>query len=182
MLTHALARWASSATWGVRAAALLLLALVSCSASFDGRIYHGDGFSFSVAQPPAEWQPISVTSAALAYEERDFDGQVLVNARCDRDGDDASLRSLTQHLFLRFTQREAVSEEVFPFDGREALRSEVTAKLDGVSRSFLVWVLKKDRCVYDLLYVAPPEQYSLGAPRFDAWARQFSALPRSVSP
>ena len=182
MLTHVLARWASWARWGECKAALLLLTLVSCTASFDGRVYHGDGFSFSVAQTPAEWQPISVTSAALAYEERDFGGQVLVNARCDRDGDDASLRSLTQHLFLRFTQREAISEQVVPFDGREALRTEVTAKLDGVSRSFLVWVLKKDRCVYDLLYVAPPDQYAVGAQRFDAWARQFSALPRKVSP
>ena len=161
---------------------LLTPTLGGCAAPFDGRVYHGEGFSFTVSQSPAEWQPIQVTGAALAYEERDFGGQILVNGRCDRDADDAPLRSLTQHLFMRFTAREITSEETVPFDGREAMRTAVTAKLDGVSRQFLVWVLKKDRCVYDLLYVGSPESFDRGAARFDAWAREFSALPREVKP
>jgi hypothetical protein len=167
------------------ASALAALALLgaSCASPFDGRIYRGDGYTFQVASPPTEWRPLEVTGAALAFEESDAGGQILVNARCDRDGDDVSLRSLTQHLFLRFTEREIVSEELTPFDGREALRTEVTAKLDGVPRRFIVWVLKKDRCVYDLLYVGASESAApiAGAERFDAWARQFSALPREVS-
>lgn len=153
-----------------------------CGAQFDGRVYHGDGYSFTIAPRPAEWQPMQVTGAALAFEERDFGGQILVNGRCDRDADDAPLRSLTQHLFILFTEREIVSEETVPFDGREAMRTSMNAKLDGVPRRFLVWVLKKDRCVYDLLYVAAPENFDRGAARFDAWAREFSVLPRKVEP
>lgn len=184
MLARARAERSSvfAAVLSISMAASLGATAVGCGASFDGRVYRGDGYAFSVAESPSEWAPMTVTGAALAFEERDVGGQILVNGRCDRDGDDASLRSLTQHLFLRFTEREIVSEEVVPFDGREAMRTSVKAKLDGVERRFLVWVLKKDRCVYDLLYVASPDQFDRGAPRFDAWARQFSALPREVQP
>ncbi len=163
-------------------AVALIVGVCGCAAAFDGRVYHGEGFSFSISPSPAEWQAMHVTGAALAYEERDFGGQILVSGRCDRDADDAPLRSLTQHLFLRFTEREITSEETLPFDGREAMRTAVTAKLDGVARQFLVWVLKKDRCVYDLLYVGSPESFDRGAARFDGWARDFSALPREVKP
>jgi hypothetical protein len=172
MPTRALARPAN-------AVAALALLVTSCASPFDGRVYRGDGYTFQVAPTPPEWRPLDVTGAALAFEESDAGGQILVNARCDKDGDDVSLRSLTQHLFLRFTEREIVSEELVPFDGREVLRTEVTAKLDGVPRRFVVWVMKKDRCVYDLLYVGASDPSA--AARFDAWARQFSALPREVS-
>jgi hypothetical protein len=43
-----------------------------------------------------------------------------------------------------------------PLDGREALRSHVVAKLDGVPRELLLTVMKKDGCVYDFALVAPP--------------------------
>lgn len=165
------------------AAALgLAAALQGCASQFDGSVYRGDGFAFQVSPAPAAWRPMKATGAALAYEDTPNGGQVLVNARCDKDAEDTPLRSLTQHLFIRFTERVTHSEDVVPFDGREALRTDITAKLDGVDRRFLVWVLKKDRCVYDLLYFSPPERFGGGAPTFEAWAQSFKALPREVAP
>lgn len=159
-----------------------LSAALGCAPAFDGSVYRGKGFAFRVPERPPEWQGVSVSHAALAYEDGASGGTVLVNARCDRDGEDVPLASLTQHLFIRFTDRSIHEQKVEPFDGREAMRTDVTAKLDGVPRRFLVYVLKKDRCVYDLLYLAPPEDFQAGAARFDAWARSFTALPREVSP
>lgn len=152
--------------------------LSGCAAAFDGRTYHGDGYAFQVAPTPPSWEALEATGAALTYRDRDSGAQILVNARCDRDGEDVPLRSLTQHLFIRFTARDIHSEEVLPFDGREALRTDITAKLDGVEQRFLVWVLKKDKCVYDLLYFARPDRFEPGAEQFDRWTRQFTALPR----
>lgn len=163
-------------------AILAALSASACSAAFDGQTYRGDGFAFQVPTAPTEWRPIEVSHAAVAYDDPGSEGIVMVNGRCDRDGEDVPLRSLTQHLFIRFTERETTSEEVVPFDGREAMRTEAAAKLDGVPRRFLVWVLKKDRCVYDLVYFSAPDKFDGGAQRFDAWARGFTALPREVDP
>lgn len=155
---------------------------LGCASQFDGQTYRGDGFSFRVAEVPSSWQPVKNSGRALAWEDRALGATILAHGRCDRDGEDVPLRSLTQHLFIQFSERELHSEQVLPFDGREALRTDLTAKLDGVPLRFAVWVLKKDRCVYDLLYFAPPERFEQGVAGFDAWARGFSALPREAAP
>ena len=45
-----------------------------------------------------------------------------------------------------------------PLDGREALETQMVAKLDGVEKHFHVVVLKKDGCVYDFLQIAGERQ------------------------
>ena len=79
---------------------------------------------------------------------------MAVNGRCGKDAEDVPLKSLTQHLFLQFTDRQLEDQELLSLDGREALRTEMTAKLDGVQKYFHVVVLKKDGCVYDFLQIA----------------------------
>lgn len=151
------------------------LLVAACSTSFDGRTYHGQGFSFSVPAPPARWEMLRVKESALTFDDPQTGAMIAVNGRCDRDGEDVPLRSLTKHLFLQFTSVEVNTEEVVPFDGREAMRSDVSAKLDGVGRHLVVWVMKKDKCVYDLWYIARPEAFGQGIVEFDAWAKGFSA-------
>ncbi|NUP13449.1 MAG: hypothetical protein HOW73_46015 [Polyangiaceae bacterium] len=162
--------------------AQLALSTAGCGSNFDGNVYHGEGFAFRVSPAPQGWRRMEATGAALAYEDGTTGGQVLVNARCDRDGEDVPLRSLTQHLFIRFTDRVTHSEEVLPFDGREAMRTDITAKLDGVDRRFVVWVMKKDRCVYDLLFFSTPDRFDASIGKFDGWVKNFTALPRPVDP
>ena len=68
------------------------------------------------------------------------------------------LQSLTQHLFLQFTERQIELQQLMPLDGREALETQMVAKLDGVEKHFHVVVLKKDGCVYDFLQIAGEPQ------------------------
>ncbi len=147
------------------------------AASFDGSTYRGEGFSFRVPAVPPAWTRLDVSQAALAYRDAEAGGTVAVNARCGVDGEDVPLAALTQHLFLQFTEREVLKDEVVPFDGREALHTELTAKLDGVPKRFDIWVLKKDGCVYDLLYVARPERYEEGLERFHRFVSGFATVP-----
>jgi hypothetical protein len=56
---------------------------------------------------------------------------------------------------IGFTERAVIEEEVVPMDGREALRTHFTAKLDGVPRDILLQILKKDDCVYDFGLITP---------------------------
>jgi hypothetical protein len=156
------------------AAALVLAA--GCGGTLRGDVYQGSGFAFRIGTPPEGWQRIEATHAALAYRDEADGGTVLVNGRCGMDGEDVPLEALTQHLFIRFTEREILDQKVFPFDRREAMRTVVTAKLDGVPMKLEVWVLKKDGCVYDLGYMASPARFDRGAPEFERFARGFSTV------
>jgi hypothetical protein len=158
-------------------AALALSALsAGCSGGLRGDVYEGDHFAFRIGPLGAGWQRVPIENAALAYRDEGDGGTVVVNGRCGVDGEDVPLESLTQHLFLRFTDREVLEQQVFPFDRREAMRTVIRAKLDGVPMKFAVWVLKKDGCVYDLAYMASPARFDRGAPEFDRFARGFTTI------
>jgi hypothetical protein len=161
--------------------AKLLTALVlaaGCTGSFDGKTYRGDGFGFRIGEPPASWQRIQVTDTPIAYRDDQRQATIAVNGRCGKDGEDVPLVALTQHLFLLFTEREVTTQTLVPLDGREALQTVISAKLDGVKKTVEVWVMKKDGCVYDLIYVAEPSAYEHGVPDFRRFASSFATLPR----
>lgn len=150
----------------------------ACSgAGLEGTTYRGEGFAFRIARPPESWARIHVSHASLAYRDEKNLAVAAVNGRCEADHDDVPLVALTQQLFIGLTDREVVSQEDVPFDGREALHTVVVAKLDGVPQKFDVWVLKKDGCVYDLYYVAPPDKYAAGAPDFERFVHGFATIP-----
>ena len=156
-----------------------LAVVAGCAPAFDGATYRGQGVAFRVGPVPPTWRRLDANGAALAFRDDAKDTTVGVNARCGVDGDDVPLGALTQHLFLHFTDRQSVKEEVVPFDGREALHSVVSAKLDGVAKTFDVWVLKKDGCVYDLYAISPPADAAAGAAPFERFVHGFTT---QVSP
>ncbi|KYF90796.1 hypothetical protein [Sorangium sp. So ce388] len=156
---------------------LLALALAGCGGpSFDGTVYRGQDVAFRVPAAPTSWRQISVSDAAVAYRDDANGATIALNGRC-RNEEDVPLISLTNHLFLHFTEREVLKQEVVPFDGREAMHTVLSAKLDGVPKVFDVWVLKKNGCVYDMLLIADPARYAAGEPAFTRMVRGFSTLP-----
>ena len=59
------------------------------------------------------------------------------------------------------------------YDGREAMRSELVAKLDGVPKHYVVYVLKKDGCVYDFMRIAPDQGDVAG---FESFVQGFGTM------
>ena len=167
----------------LRAACVIGLALVAaCSGSsqgsFEGNVYRQGPIAFRVPDPPATWRRIDVRDASLAFRD-DAGGSVLVNARCLAADDRTPLVALTNHLLIGATEREYVSQATEPFDGREALHTRVKAKWDGVPMAIDVFVLSKDGCVYDFVYLAPAAAFDGGAPAFETFVRGFRTLPGS---
>jgi hypothetical protein len=140
----------------VRAALFVAGLLVSSCASsqFDGRVYRNGELAFRVGEVPTSWRRIEVEDTLLAFRDDHSEATVAVNGRCGKDGDDVPLESLTHHLFLQFTDREIVGQTKLSLDGRDALKTELVAELDGVPKHFTVFVLKKDGCVYDFWYIS----------------------------
>lgn len=150
--------------------------LAACaSAGFDGHVYHDDDVRFRVGPIPSSWRRLELEGARLAFRDDSANATVAVNGRCGLDGDDVPLASLTQHLFLQFTDRTQISQTKLSLDGREALRTEISAALDGVPKRYLVYVLKKDNCVYDFMYIAADSAPGSRA-EFERFVQGFAAL------
>lgn len=121
----------------------------------DG-IYRGDRTAYRLAPPASDWTPVTVDHHNdLAWHSESKGAVMHVDSDCD-PGLDIPLTALRNHLLIGFTERQEVEENVVPMDGREALRTHLTAKLDGVPREILLQILKKDDCVYDFGLITPP--------------------------
>lgn len=156
---------------------MLLLVLAACGGStLKGNVYRGDGVSFRLGETPPSWKRIAVTNTRLAFRDETAESTILVNGRCGRDGDDVPLLALTQHLFMSFTEREAIEQKVVPLDGREAMHTVMRAKLDGVPKVFDAYVLKKDGCVYDLVGIWALGQFEQNRAAFETFAGGFHTL------
>lgn len=152
-------------------------AIAGCGGSqtrFDGAVFRDGKVAFRVNNVPAAWERISVTDASLAFRDAGHDGSILVNGRCGLRGvDDTPLSALTGHLVMGTTERELDAEVVVPLDSREALHTQMRAKLDGVKMAYDIFVLKKDGCVYDFVYVAPPDRAAAGSIDFEHFVMGF---------
>jgi hypothetical protein len=153
---------------------LSLILLASCASSgFDGRVYRSEDLAFRVGPVPPSWRSISVEGTRLAFRDDAASATVQVSGRCGVDGDDVPLEALTHHLFLHFTKRYLLKQQRVALDGREALRTELNAELDGVALQYVVYVLKKDGCVYDFIHVSPSAR---GRAEFERFVQGFGTI------
>ena len=141
---------------------------------FEGNVYRADDLAFRVGPRPPTWRGIEVDGALLSFRDDGAPATVAVNGRCGVDGDDVPLQALTHHLFLNFTDRQVVTQAARELDGREALRTELVAELDGVPRKFVVFVLKKDGCVYDFVWIGPVRDSEKRIAEFERFVLGFS--------
>lgn len=133
--------------------ASLFLLLCGCRGALAGGVYTRGPLSYRVAEPQGAWRPVVFEDNDLAWLSTA--GHVLaINATCSGH-EDPQLEVLTNHLVFGFTERQWLKRERFQLDGREALRSQVKARLDGVPVSLELVVLKKNGCVHDFTYVSP---------------------------
>ena len=144
--------------------------------AFDGHVFRNDELSFRLPGTPRGYRSIDSQGALLAFRDDGNASTIAVSGRCGEDGDDVPLAALTHHLFLEFTEREVESQENLILDGREALRTSLTAKLDGVQKRFDVFVLKKNGCVYDFMLVARPGPDDEGRKVFEEFVEGFSTI------
>jgi hypothetical protein len=154
-------------------------ALACGASSYEGSVYRDPETAFEVPPPPQGWTSLDVEGDNdLAWASDGLAAVIQVNASCDPSLD-IPLRNLTQQLLIGFTDREVLEEATVPMDEREALRTHLYAKLDGVRRELLLYVMKKDGCVYDFSLVAPPgSSFSSARDAYERVIGGFRARPR----
>jgi hypothetical protein len=160
----------------VVATALSLAALLGCAGGgqLQGQVFRDAEARYRVGALGGGWDRIDMGDNDLAWHHDAIGAIVQVNATCD-PFQDVPLTALTNHLLIGFTERRWRSSQVVPLDGREALRSHVVAKLDGVPRELLFYVLKKNECTYDFALIAPPgTSYERAEPDFERFVAGFT--------
>lgn len=140
----------------------LALALVMASAcahrgTLKDGVFSKQATQYRVVTLPADWRRVEVEGNDLAWTHRHDHAALQMNARCGSEYD-VPLLALSHHLIIGFTEVQEIERRLLPMDGREALRSHLRAKLDGVPRELALVVLKKDGCVYDFALVTAPGQ------------------------
>ena len=149
----------------------LMVVASGCGASLAGGMLTREGLSYRVVEPRGGWRRVGFADNDLAWVSPE--GHVIaINATCTGH-EDPQLEVLTNHLMIGFTDREWVSKKKFQLDGREAMRSLVRAKLDGIGRSLDLVVLKKNGCVHDFSYVSPSGLEAAHQVEFDALVSGF---------
>ncbi|MFW2386833.1 MAG: hypothetical protein ACN4G0_00740 [Polyangiales bacterium] len=150
----------------------LSLTAMGCATTgaLQGGVFQGEQTSYRVGPVGTDWTPVTVDNQNdLAWHSEAKGAVIHVDSDCD-PALDIPLTALRSHLLIGFTEREVISEDVVPMDGREALRTRLRAKLDGVPRAILLQILKKDGCVYDFGLVTPP------GPSFDEALSDFDGV------
>jgi hypothetical protein len=154
----------------LRPIAFALLAGCAHGESFEDGVLRKGDLSVRVGPVPGNWRRIHVDGADLAFRDDAREGSALFDVRCGHRDDDAPLSILTQNLIMGTTQRDFERQTLVPFDDREAMHTLLRAKLDGVPMQYDIFVMKKDGCVHDLVYVAPPDRFAEGAADFERFA------------
>lgn len=69
------------------------------------------------------------------------------------------LKSIRTNLFTGIESLKVIDESILNFNDREALRSIVLGKMEGIPIKVNLIVFKKNMCTYSLSYVALIDQY-----------------------
>lgn len=155
-------------------AAVLVLAVSAGCAGWHGNTYYAHRTppkrarketTFRFGDPGSGWQPVrNLKDVQVAWTHREL-GVIELHAQCDDQGD-SSLDQYTDHLRIDWTEWRVEEQEQTRLVGRAALRTVVTASLDGVSRRNEFWVVKKNGCLFDLRYSASPARFEQGREAF----------------
>lgn len=155
----------------------LLVAAAACGprARFEGWTVRKQATSYRVGMLSGDWKHIKGVNGDAAFINSSTSAVILANASCE-DFRDAPLEYLTKHLLIGYTEREILSREKVMMDNREALITILTAKLDGVKVKMALCVVKKNYCIYDLSYAAPPGMFDAALEDFDRYVKGFEVL------
>lgn len=160
----------------MRMVAVVALTLAGCAhGGYDAaanQVCH-DRRCYRLGELGPGWRLVYQKEAAVGFYNDAVGGVIEANSTCRQDAEAAPLQTLTRHLLIGYTDRQVESQEKVPLAHREALHTRATAKLDGVPMALELYVLKRNGCIFDLSYVAPPSTAERGRAAFARFVAGF---------
>jgi hypothetical protein len=158
--------------WRAGAAGIgVALVLMGCASHRRPGDAYRSSKGYRVSLPGGDWRRVSESRADLELRHAQAPAGILVNATCDPRVVHRPLDALPREILAGFTERVVQERDAGVVSGREAVHMVVEGQEDrGGDRVGLeLYVLKGDRCVYDLVYAAPPAD-------FPRWRGDFQRL------
>jgi hypothetical protein len=111
-------------------------------------------------------QDVSPTEVSdVAYQSKSTASIISLDSACrlapdaSRPGAERDLKSLTDLLLLGITDVTLREERGMEIQKTPALETTITGKLNGESMQIRTVVLKRQNCVYDLVYMSRPQYF-----------------------
>jgi hypothetical protein len=163
---------------GPMAFPLLALVVAGCSA---GRIESGVYYSpkgYHVSLPPSGWSVKHARAVDLELQRATSPGGMLADATCEGKEVRRPLDVLTRHLTFGLKERVVEESASLTVGGLPAQRAVLRGSVDGTPVKVEAIVVKGDQCVYDFLYVAPPETFESGRADFQTFVESVNGSAR----
>lgn len=142
-----------------------LLIATGCAGNRAARRLEGH---YDLGAPGQGWRRVKPGGADEAWVNRQLHATLYADSNCAQRFDDDLLPRLLDRLTLGLGGGDPLREEPRTLDGRDALLRVVDGQMDGVAVRVGALVAKKDFCVYDLVYVAPPGSFDNGWSDFES--------------
>jgi hypothetical protein len=153
-------------------------ALAGCASAvgIEGGVYRS-AKGYTVTVPGPAWKAVTNGRADLELLQNEAGAGMVINASCDTGTSRRSLDVLRRHLLFGLRERVIEQEDTEPLDGREASHAVIEGRLGEAGDRMRVelYVMKDTRCVFDLLYTAPPDRFEQLRPDFRKLVDSFSA-------
>lgn len=164
-------------TWRAGAAGIgIALVLAGCAGREAEDAVYRSSKGYRVMLPGQDWRVVNDSRADLELRHRAAAAGILVNASCDGLVAGRSMDALRREILAGFSDREVQSHDTAPVAGREAAHMVVDGRASGQGQRVRVelLVVRADRCVYDLAYVAPPADFARWQPDFQRLVGTFA--------
>jgi len=145
--------------------------LTGCAAA-SGRVVDGvyvdAAKGIRVDLPRSGWQVTQSPGADLVLRHTGADTSMAVSASCPEQ-ERGSLPALARHVFFGLRQVEWLRQEPIVLDGVAGLETVVRGRAEGAPVQVRSVVIRRKGCLYDLIFVAPPETFEARGADFDAF-------------
>ncbi len=159
---------------GVAAAAFVLGGCASAGPRIENGVFRAPAM-FRVTVPGPEWNVATASRAELELRHRGTRAGILANVECGDEPARRDLAVLARRLFVGLRARDTLENGLARVGGLLAAHTVLEVQVTGEDERVRVeaYVLKDDRCVYDLVYAAPTSVFAERRPDFQRFVESF---------
>ena len=132
---------------------------------------------YRVTVPGPGWIVVDDSAADLELRRADGQAGMLAAATCRPKATRQRPANLSRHLLLGLRERETLEDGDASLAGYRGVHQVVEGRMRDSRERVRIesYTVKDDRCVYDLLYVAPPAAFDASRADFERFVTSFTA-------
>jgi hypothetical protein len=152
---------------------ILLIAVAACAGGMtEEGTYRDPQRRFTLRPPPAPWQLMDLDGARLAFRLPVLMAGMGLRGDCESP-EPGPLPSVSRHLFFGLRDMQFLSRDPVVLASVGGFRTRLIARLEEMPVEVEAVTLRHQDCLYDFLYVAPPDHFAQGQKDFEAFLKSW---------